>query len=214
MEALHVDDGEHIKPRRTQSGVATSNVICSSHVANNNDVFPEILGLYAVKGDCIADITYGKGVFWRNVDTAQFEFYPSDIKTGTDCRQLPYDDGSFNMVVFDPPYMEGLYRRDASHLAGGSTYSPFREFYSNGEATDAGPKYHDAVLDLYIRTAIEAKRVLRDHGYFVVKCQDEVSANRQKLTHVELIYIYEKSGFTVKICLLYNAKTRRRSAGL
>lgn len=200
MKALAIDDAadEPVKPRRTQSGISTSDVVCSSFVASNDEVFPEILSLYGKEGDRIADITYGKGVFWRKVDTSQYDFHPTDLKTNVDCRALPYDDSSFDVVVFDPPYMEGLFRRDTSHLAGGGTYKPFREFYSNGHATNDGPKYHDAVLDLYILTAIEVKRVLKNKGYFIVKCQDEVSANRQKLTHVELTYIYEKIGFYCK----------------
>ena len=33
---------------------------------------------------------------------------------------------------------------------------------------------------------------------FVVKCQDEVSANKQRLTHVEIISAYESLGFYTK----------------
>ena len=33
----------------------------------------------------------------------------------------------------------------------------------------------------------EARRVLKPPGVLIVKCQDEVSANRQRLTHVEII---------------------------
>jgi hypothetical protein len=40
--------------------------------------------------------------------------------------------------------------------------------------------------------------VLRNHGVFIVKCQDEVSANRQRLTHVELINAYADEGFYCK----------------
>ena len=32
----------------------------------------------------------------------------------------------------------------------------------------------------------------------IVKCQDEVSANRQRLTHVEIINFYESIGFYTK----------------
>jgi len=189
-----------VQPKRTQSGVATSNVVCSSYVASNDLVFPRILSLYASAGDRIADITYGKGVFWRKVDTSPFNFHPSDLKTGVDCRDLPYEDACLDVVVFDPPYMEGLFRREGEQPAGGGTYKPFRDFYSNGQATDTHgtPKYHDAVLDLYILTAREVKRVLKEKGFFIVKCQDEVSANRQKLTHIELAYIYERMGFYCK----------------
>jgi hypothetical protein len=39
---------------------------------------------------------------------------------------------------------------------------------------------------------------LKDNGVFIVKCQDEVSANRQRLTHIEIINEYENFGFYTK----------------
>ena len=45
---------------------------------------------------------------------------------------------------------------------------------------------------------IEARRVLRDMGILIVKCQDEVSSNKQRLTHVEIINRYERLGFYTK----------------
>jgi hypothetical protein len=102
-------------------------------------------------------------------------------------------------VVLDPPYMEGLHRRATSHMAGVGTYAAFRTTYSNGEQTvGGGPKYHDAVLDLYFKAGREASRVLRKYGVLIVKCQDEVSANTQRLTHVEIIAHYQTLGFYAK----------------
>jgi hypothetical protein len=83
-------------------------------------------------------------------------------------------------------------------MAGAGTYAAFRNTYSNGEATNSGPKYHAAVLDLYFRAGREAFRVLRPYGVLIVKCQDEVSANTQRLTHVEIINEYESMGFHAK----------------
>jgi len=184
--------------KRTAGGVATTNVVVTAHIADNSDVFPQILALHVPAGAEVADVTYGKGVFWRKVDLGRYKLHATDIHTGVDCRALPYEDGSLDCVVLDPPYMEGLYRRDESHLAGAGTHGAFREHYSNGEKTTAGPKYHEAVLDVYFKAGIEAGRVLRDNGVLIVKCQDEVSANRQRLTHVEIINEYEKNGFYTK----------------
>ena len=116
---------------------------------------------------------------------------------GTDCRNLPYADGSFDCVVFDPPYMEGFFRRAAGQLAGSGTHGAFRKAYSDGRPINevGGPKYHAAVFDLYEKGGAEANRVLREEGVLIVKCQDEVSANRQWLTHVEIINAYERIGF-------------------
>lgn len=187
------------KKKRQQSGISTSAVIVSSHFGDNSDLFPKILDLFVSEGSRIADVTFSKGVFWRKVDVSKYEFFPSDIKTGIDARSLPYDDESFDALVFDPPYMEGLLRSNTSELAGGGTHKSFREYYSDGKGHKGSElKYHDRVIDLYMQSAIEAKRVLRPGGVYIVKCQDEVSANRQKLTHVELIYGLDKLGFYCK----------------
>ncbi len=149
-------------------------------------------------GSKIADVTYGKGVFWRKVNRSKYTLHTSDLQTGVDCRDLPYAEASMDCVVLDPPYMEGLFRKDTDHMAGAGTHRTFREHYSNGEATNGGPKWHEAVLDLYFKAGREAHRVLRSSGVLIVKCQDEVSANRQRLTHVEIINEYESLGFYTK----------------
>lgn len=184
--------------KRTQGGITTSNLVTSAHVDKNENVFPQILKLHVPKGSVVADVTYGKGIFWKNVPPGAYKLKATDIKTGVDCRNLPYDDGSIDCVVLDPPYMEGFYRRSSDHLAGSGTHGAFRDTYSNSQETKEGPKYHAAVLDLYFKAAREAYRVLRTGGVFIVKCQDEVSANKQHLTHVEIINEFESLGFYTK----------------
>ena len=125
-----------------------------------------------------------------------------------DCRALPYEDESFDCLVLDPPYMEGLFRRKTDHMAGSGTHAAFRVAYSNGRATQdkpqggdeqaKRPRWHDAVVDLYARAGREAVRVLRRGGVLIVKCQDEVSANKQRLTHVEIITGFESLGLYCK----------------
>lgn len=194
--------------RRTQSGETTSDLIFSAYQANNADVFPRILQLHVPIGSTVADVTYGKGVFWRNVPENIYNLLPTDIKTGTDCRDLPYDDATIDCVVLDPPYMEGLLRENTNHWAGAGTHVSFRDAYSEGENNPNGdnakktkakkPKWHAAVLDLYVTAGKESYRVLRKDGILIVKCQDEVSANKQWLTHVEIINEYAPMGFYAK----------------
>ena len=181
--------------KRVQGGISTTDVVMSAHIDGNADVFPKILALHVPEGSRIADVTYGGGVFWRNVDLSKYDLVPSDIATGIDCRSLPYQDESFDAVVLDPPYMEGLLRNNKDHKAGNGSFSAFRKYYSNGDETNNGPKWHAAVSDLYYKAGVEAYRVLRSNGVAIVKCQDEVSANKQWLTHVEIINYYEKLGF-------------------
>jgi hypothetical protein len=164
----------------------------------NKDLFPQILSLHVPRGSVVADVTFGTGIFWKNVPADAYTVLASDLKTGVDCRALTHLDGSLDCVVLDPPYMEGLFRRSISHLAGSGTYSAFRDTYSNGQKTNNGPKYHEAVLDLYFRAGREAFRVLKRYGVLIVKCQDEVSANMQRLTHLEIINEYASLGFYAK----------------
>lgn len=186
--------------RKRPNGIATTDLVVSAYVGNNADIFPNVLRLHVPDGSKIADVTYGKGVFWRKIHTEKYDFHPSDIADGTDCRNLPYENESFDCIVFDPPYMEGFFRDENSIKAGAGTHDAFRDHYSNGHEApkNGGRKWHAAVVEFYEEGGREALRVLRDSGVFIVKCQDEVSANRQNLTHVEIINAYAEIGFFCK----------------
>jgi tRNA G10 N-methylase Trm11 len=175
-----------------------TDLVLSAYVGQNARVFADILRLHVPRGSTVADVTYGKGAFWKQVDPTHYALLASDLKTGVDCRNLPYEAGSIDCIVLDPPYMEGFFRRSADQLAGRGSNASFREHYGSPAATTSGPRYHAAVLSLYVEAAREACRVLRDGGILIVKCQDEVSANRQHLTHVEIVNQYAALGFHAK----------------
>lgn len=181
------------KRRKSPSGKATNDLVFSAYQGTNDEVFPHILALYVAPGSTVADVTYGKGVFWRTILPGRFKLLASDLKSGIDCRSLPYGDASLDCVVFDPPYM---------HTPGGTAHANhqnYENYYANNLGAGGSPKkYHGAVLDLYFRTANEAKRVLRAEGIFIVKCGDEVCANQQRLTHVELINEFCSQGFVIE----------------
>lgn len=181
------------KQRKVANGVATNNLIYSAYAERNDSIFPRILDLYVKKDSIVADVTFGKGVFWRKIPDGYYNVLATDIAEGIDARDLPYGDSEIDCVVFDPPYM---------HTPGGSAHSvhhPFESYYRNNVTGNrTGNKYHEAVVELYIDSAAEAYRVLRFGGVYIVKCQDEVCSNRQRLTHVEIINSCEKIGFNTE----------------
>jgi DNA modification methylase len=182
---------ETTKKRKSPDGIPTNNLIFSAYVGTNDQIFPLILSLYVAKGNTIADVTYGKGVFWRNVPKDTYRLLKTDISLGIDCRNLPYEEASLDCIVFDPPYM---------HSPGGTAHvnhQNYEAYYRNNQANSQA-KYHEAVLDLYFTSAREAWRVLKHGGVYIVKCQDEVCANRQRLTHIEIINELEKQGFVTE----------------
>ena len=179
--------------RIVRHGAPTNDLVFSAHVGGNEVVFPQVLGVYVRPGSVVADVTYGKGVFWRNVPADRYTLLATDIQDGVDCRALPYGDGAIDCVVLDPPYM---------HSPGGTahrTHQAFEAYYgNNGSGGGTESRYHEAVLDLYGDAGREAHRVLRERGVFIVKCQDEVCSNRQRFTHVEIMLMYEAMGFVAE----------------
>jgi hypothetical protein len=187
--------------RKSPDGVSTNALVFSAMNGTSDRLFPYILSLYVSRGSTVADVTYGKGVFWRRVPKDAYKLLATDLQTGVNARHLPYERGSVDCLVFDPPYM---------HTPGGTAHvnhQNYEGYYKNNDAS-SDKKYHEAVLDLYFAQAREAYRVLRPNGIYIVKCADEVCANRQRLTHVEIINELATYGFIIEdlFVLVQNGK--------
>lgn len=142
--------------------------ILTATVETNADLFPKALSMYVRPGARIADVTYGRGVFWRNVDESIYDLVKSDAEL--DLCHLPYENDSFDAVVLDPPYMNG----------GGGVKDSVERCYKNG----GGNGSHQAVMALYFSGILEARRILRKGGVLFVKCQPAIADHKQKPTHV------------------------------
>ena len=151
----------------------------------NSELIKVVSSMYIKDGDIVADVTYGKGVFWKQVDTSKFTFLKSDlmtIDTHLDFRNLPYKDKSLTHFVLDPPYM---------HTPGKPMVD---ERYKNSATTKK--MYHtDIITELYIKGMKEGKRTLKENGFLWVKCQDEVESGYQRWSHVEIYDAAISMGF-------------------
>ncbi len=55
------------KRKRVANGETTSDLVFSAYVGDNAEIFPKILSLHVPQGSVVADVTFGKGVFWKKI---------------------------------------------------------------------------------------------------------------------------------------------------
>ena len=155
-------------------------VILTAKRGNNSDLFPDILKLYVPPKSKVADVTYGGGAFWKKV-VESFNLHSSDLKTGTDLRNLPYESSSFDAIVIDPPY---------AHSSTVGLKSAIAKTYNLNSVCG-----RRNILSLYFNGMVEAWRVLKRNGILIVKCQDEVESGQQRWNHVVIMGYAESLGF-------------------
>ena len=73
-----------ITKRVVRNGAPTNDLVLSASTNGNDITFPQILKLYVSPGSTVADVTYGKGVFWRNIPAELYDLQATDIQNGVD----------------------------------------------------------------------------------------------------------------------------------
>jgi hypothetical protein len=116
----------------------------------------------------VLDATYGIGAFWRiyrpvNMVTNDLDG-ASPAEHHCDFRDLPYSNGYFGSVVFDPPYK----------LNGTGGSLPLDGRYGVADAYVPPGSRHNLMKD----GLVECARVTRGRGFVLVKCQDQISSGR------------------------------------
>lgn len=155
--------------------------VTSAVFGTNADLMENVARLWIAEGDVIADVTYGRGVFWKKLRDPDFAH---DIaKDGVDCRKLPHSDGVLDVVVIDPPYRPG-------HGSKGFSGNGMAKAYQLGSLDTIND-----ILNLYRDAIIEAARVLKPGGRLMVKCQDLSYANRLHLVTLDVLRDITENGF-------------------
>ena len=143
-----------------------------------------------------ADVTYGNGVFWKNLPPPVycFDINPQlDYVTCASSDNLPFEEKSINSVMFDPPFL--TYIKSA------------REHNSIMAKRYGGYWKYDELQDHYTKTIKEAYRVLNKKGIFVVKCQDIVHNHVLHSTHINVVK-WSETMFRLKDLFILTAKNR------
>ena len=166
-------------------------MILTSIMGDNSDLIKRAADFYIKDGMTVADVTFGKGVFWKKVDTSRFTLAATDLQSGTCFGDLPYHDSTIDILILDPPYMHG----------GATIKKSLNDCYKN-ESTS-----HEAVVRLYAKGMLEAARVLKQKGQLWVKTQDEIESNKQRMTSHEVTTLAQTFGFSVKDLFILTQKS-------
>ncbi len=143
--------------------------IQSAHIGKNAELIKAFMALYGEKIQKICDLTYGVGAFWTGIDLTGRELVRCDLDQARgkdvvcDCRDTPFRDESFDLVVFDPPYGNLSTAQQGSHGV--------------SETYQLTARSIDDLCKLYFQTLCEAHRILRRKHHALAKCQDAVESN-------------------------------------
>lgn len=191
-----------MQPKEVDFGVPVDdslNTVCYS----NDEGFARIIKLYARDGDTIVDPTYGNGVFWKQIDKSKYNVLATDLKTDNiNLIDLPYKNDSIDLIVIDIPYRYfPVKSKKQDDIEGHGKVS---DLYN---LKDSSLKNNQAVLNLYHKGMIEAKRILKKGGFLVIKCQDTVQDGKNIWNHTILMQEAEKLDFACRDLLIIVTKS-------
>lgn len=164
--------------------------VLTAVVGTNADLIPDVLKLYVPGGEVI-DMTYGLGVFWKNVDLSGYKLVKNDIDpergdVHEDFRQTHWEDGYFDAVILDPPY---------ASRSGSLIKASIDRGYNNAKrALKDGIYGTENVMQFYRDGINEAMRVVKPGGYIMVKCMDEIMGGKQQRNHITIWNYAQNTG--------------------
>ncbi|HYF45463.1 MAG TPA: hypothetical protein VD926_04585 [Acidimicrobiales bacterium] len=134
---------------------------------SNAELIADVAELYLDRDMLALDPTYGRGVWWQRWRPHHLIARSRDDDPDFDFRNLPYEDGLFELAAFDPPYVS----------VGGRRTTGIEEMHDRYGLTDAptSPRALQAHNNLGLS---EVWRVLTPGGFALVKVQDYISSGR------------------------------------
>ena len=165
--------------------------ISSVWTGTDSDLLETMLRFYPViDPDPILDATYNTGRIWGD---SQRPVVSMDIDPRyntniiADNRDMPIEDESFAVVIYDPPHV-GPQGRDKSKK---------RFDVDFGATVECGKEQDWNLSYLYPPFLDEAMRVLKPDGLLLAKITDMVNNHRSKWPHCDFMQMADDAGFTV-----------------
>tara|TARA_R100001244_G_scaffold785_1_gene1469 strand:+ start:246 stop:869 length:624 start_codon:yes stop_codon:yes gene_type:complete len=154
---------------------------------NEQEIIRDILYLHCNNNPIECDPTYSIGNFYKKGLTKpkyKFDIEPQTKEVIKSCStNLPLNDNSINVLMFDPPFMFEKRNRENKNIMN-KRFS----MYNNGFEE---LKHH------YKKSLLEFSRVLNTKGILIFKCQDYTDS-KITLTHTYVYKWAEEVGFSAK----------------
>lgn len=115
--------------------------------------------------DHVLDPTYEGGTWWNRWRPEKLTTHNRD-EDGSDFRALPYADGTFDAIAYDPPYVS----------PGGRESTTVPDFHARYGMEDA-PQTAAELQQLINDGLTEMYRLVVPRGEVLVKCQDYVDSS-------------------------------------
>jgi hypothetical protein len=155
----------------------------------NCDLIANVAKLYLRPGCRVLDMTYGRGLFWRKIIKADYQFTASDLHTSAwmagverqDFRNTTFPDQSFDVAVLDPWYLSSVTSSKSNRQH--KRMMTYRQDRVIDTASLMGDHYSAGMR--------EAFRVLVPGGTCWVKCQD----TGRRWIHIEVKEVAVGIGF-------------------
>ena len=151
-----------------------------------------LIGLHAVPRPRILDATHNTGKMWKGATHKPAHRMDIDpqypVETVADFRAMPFDAGSFDVIVFDPPHLPVA-------AASENSSGIWRHDYGLTEHADRG-RDGDNVSGQFAPFLAEAERVLAAEGVVICKLADLVHNHRYQWQLVDFINAVRATSLT------------------
>lgn len=149
---------------------------------SDGEIISNILKIHAVESPRILDVTYNSGKMWKSLDLVPIKCdinpeYKVDVVS--DFMEIPFKDKSFDVIVFDPPFLPVHADSEFSDRGYVKRYG-LSSKYSRG-------RDGDNVSPMFIPFLIESKRILAERGILICKLADLVHNHKYQWQHVNFI---------------------------
>lgn len=145
--------------------------VISSINYDEQELIRDILHLHANGNYIDVDPCYSVGNFYKDglpKPKYKFDKFPQTKDTiQAESSNLPLEDNSVNVVMFDPPFILGDADREQDII--GKRFTRFKTW--------------DDLRCMYSNSLVEFYRILRHKGILIFKCQDTVSGGVNHFTH-------------------------------